>query len=75
MEARTRWDTVEGGAMKGEHGDMKKDSTRAHPTNPAFWLPQRRPHPSFCLGGSKSQKLKPSQKWFFLAPSYGAPVN
>lgn len=38
MEAGTRWDTVEGGAMKGEHGDMKKDSTRAHPTNPAFWL-------------------------------------
>lgn len=32
MEAGTRWDTVGGGgAMKGEHGDMKKDSTRAHP--------------------------------------------
>lgn len=38
MEAGTRWDTVEGGAMEGEHGDAKKDSTRAHPTHPAFGL-------------------------------------
>lgn len=53
MEARTRWDTIEGGAMKGEHGDMKKDSTRAHPTKPAFRL---------CSEEATPQPLPPRQQ-------------
>lgn len=52
MEARTRWDTIEGGAMKGEQGDMKKDSTRAHPTKSAFWL---------CSEEATPQPLPPRQ--------------
>lgn len=53
-----------GGSDEGGEGDMKKDSPRAHPTKPAFWLcseatPQPLPPRQVLEAEAKSEVVLP----------------